>query len=242
MPAWFRDNATAVVQAIADGIAAGSTDLLSKLKVYAAAANPQYAEDTDLDLVGRGYGVFRANGESDDAYRQRIYGESADSSPEALREAINKILAPFTATQCEYSENPNDSVFVYSMASGTTSGAYIGGNDDTDCQVICGTLLFPSPIVLGLQYEGHSQGTWRIPVVPYPGSYPGEVFADSLAAPDPDGLDYVYDIASADTLDPVSWPRDSDVSTVFAQVQSLLESSKSLGVKYWIMLDPTLPL
>ena len=53
-----------------------------------------------LDAIGRERKIFRAAGEDDDHYRERV-GQIADTvSPGAVMRAINRILAPFGLSAC----------------------------------------------------------------------------------------------------------------------------------------------
>lgn len=54
--------------------------------------------DDDLGLIGDGRGIYPANGESQEAFRTRIFKVPDVVSPNALTRVLNRILAPFRYT------------------------------------------------------------------------------------------------------------------------------------------------
>lgn len=63
-------------------------------------ASPTGGRAATLDELGEERGVRRSSGETDDTYRRRV-GEPADTiSPNAIRRAGNRVLAPYGLTIC----------------------------------------------------------------------------------------------------------------------------------------------
>lgn len=62
------------------------------------------AEGKWLTLLARGYGVTRATGETDGSLRGRLRNVEDKVTPQAILDAVNSLLAPYTATEAELVE------------------------------------------------------------------------------------------------------------------------------------------
>jgi hypothetical protein len=62
------------------------------------ASSPSGGRSPVLDQIGAERGVFRGSGEGDDDYREAVANLADVVSPNAIRRAINRALAPFGAT------------------------------------------------------------------------------------------------------------------------------------------------
>lgn len=85
------------------------------------------AEDEWLTLLARGYGVRRGSSESDDTVRERIRVVDDALTRPAILDAVNALLAPYTATEAtmyehfdsgffadvDYADQDDDSIRVY---------------------------------------------------------------------------------------------------------------------------------
>lgn len=121
MPSWLRSGR--VAEAIAGALFEAYVKITSKLSAYAATANAQYAEHSDLDFAGSQEGAYRALGESDDAFRARILRDDDVITPTAMLAAIDRITSVYTTKLATYYERPDDEILLCSAAS--ESGFYL---------------------------------------------------------------------------------------------------------------------
>lgn len=63
------------------------------------------AEGKWLTLLARGYGIYRRDGESDESVRERLREVEDAVTPTAILIAVNRLLAPYTATEAELLEH-----------------------------------------------------------------------------------------------------------------------------------------
>jgi hypothetical protein len=114
-PGWFRDSASRARDAIAEGLFESFVRWTSKLAAYASTADPPHASGPTLDLHGAQRDIQRAQNEPDERYRERVLGDVDAVTPTAILDAVDAILAPFTAKRAYYFEDPDDSIFLFDV-------------------------------------------------------------------------------------------------------------------------------
>lgn len=116
-PEMKREESAPVRDAIADSL----LELLHTCQdadTYGAdQANVHLATDQYQDGLGEDRGLHRAPGETNDAYRERVLAVPAVVTHDAIREAVNAILAPWTPVKCQIFDAVLDRWFVHKDAS-----------------------------------------------------------------------------------------------------------------------------
>lgn len=107
-----------------DAIQAGELNALlayQRLARYAAAqSDPLRATDVYLDEIGGEHSIFRAQGDTDVTYRQRIVAGFPTVDPVDIIAVANAALAPYTNISCRYAER-SDGLFLSNPATTTWS-------------------------------------------------------------------------------------------------------------------------
>jgi len=123
LPAEMRRAETAPVR---DAISAALVELLLEAQQaasYAAdQANAHRATDQYQDGLGEDRGLHRAPDETNAQYRDRIFEVPEVVTHDAIRGAVNAILAPWTSVQCQVFDAVLDRLFIRS--NGATSAAW----------------------------------------------------------------------------------------------------------------------
>jgi hypothetical protein len=107
-----------------------------------AAAQSHAARATDRFLVelAADVGILASESEDDDALRGRVAAPQASATLEAIRAAVNAILAPHTARQCQVVEPALDRWFVR----GSSEAVWFGGCVGAGISPPYGDRLYPS--------------------------------------------------------------------------------------------------
>jgi hypothetical protein len=91
----------------------------------AAQCDPTRATGDYLTSLALERGVARARGELDEDLRARMFESRGVVSPQAIVDAVNRIIAPYTNIECEFVEPEMDGLFVHD-GSVTSWDSFIG--------------------------------------------------------------------------------------------------------------------
>lgn len=130
-PARVRDVETAPVR---DAIVEAQTELFQAYQGaadYAAAqSDPTRATGVYLDGFTGDVGIYRQDEEEDEALRARLFAPPSIVSPDAIKAAVDAILAGYTAKRCYLYESIADRTYVNARAD-TAWKLYVGSRGQT---------------------------------------------------------------------------------------------------------------
>lgn len=109
-------TAAPVRDAFAEAWAAGQIEYQDIAAYAAAQCDPLRATGEYLRGFASEQGVIPGIGESDASIRSRLFKAPEIVTPDAIREGVNAILAPYTSGECQASELDMDGWFVHDGA------------------------------------------------------------------------------------------------------------------------------
>jgi hypothetical protein len=252
LPAFVRRSDSAPVR---DALAAALVEILSRyrqLSAYAAAqCDITRATGIYLQSLCAEHGVFKQDGESDDALRVRALTAPNLVTPTAILAAANAILALYTSARAQYAESALDRWFVQDGSAGWHSfvGAqpqYLARLYPADAAAN-GGFVRPSSEIGGAWAFADQLGRFfilRVPVLTGLGSAHAFLAAD-ITAP-VDARSFVADGSNAggsEASGQVAMFVYADPSTALAAYQAIVNAVtriKGQSVRWAMVADPRL--
>jgi len=246
LPAFVRRSDSAPVR---DALAAALVEIIRRyrqLSAYAAAqCDITRATGIYLQSLCAEHGVFKQDGESDDALRARALTTPDLVTPTAILAAANTILALYTAGRAQYAETLLDRWFVHDGTAGWHS--FVGAQPQYRARLypadaaLNGGFVRPSSEIGGAWAFADNTGRFfilRVPVLTGLGSAHAFVAGD-LAAP-PDARVFVGDGSSKASAGMFVYQSPSTALAVYQAIVNTVSRIKGHGVRWLLFADPKL--
>jgi hypothetical protein len=248
LPELHRRPAVAPVRdAFCDAFADGYIAYQDAAAIAAAECDPTRAVGDALVSLALERGVARYVGEDIEDLRARMFATPDVVSPQAIVDAVNKILAPQSDTECEFVELELDGLFIHD-GTVTTWDSFIGATPRYPDR------LYPDDATEngGLFIENNDPGG----AIPSSGYYRN--FHLRLPVLDAADEDFAFVIDTADLIMPIGdgtdvagSESDGSVATsvfadtltteeLYAAVVAAVESIKGQGISWSAYVDPGL--
>jgi hypothetical protein len=246
-PARVRNAETAPVRdAITEAMLAMYLAHQERVDYAAAQSDATRAVGAALDGLGYDRGIFRQDGEGNEAYRDRIFATPAVVTRSAIVDAVNQILAAYTAVEAQLFESVLDREFVRNDSDASSwGGAFItDGRTNIDPEY--------QDRMYDQRPNSHPGGAWafsehygryfvlRIPSLSDAGSAVGFMF-DGTQEPS-QGLGFFTDDGTDGDGSAAGflYSGSSDATSIYQAIINVVERLRGHGVRWMLIIDPKL--